>query len=116
MKNATPKKASGSNQRGLAVSNPTWEISVEPASAASLAGARKLRDMGVIAKDDRVVCVLTGNLLKDPETTVNYHIKGVSARYSNKPVVVEADLDRIEAVLSQGNKPAPGQEVKHLGD
>ncbi len=91
-------------------------VGCEPASAASLAGARKLRDMGVIAKDDQVVCVLTGNLLKDPETTINYHIKGVSARYSNKPVVVEANLDRIEAVLSQGNDPAPGQEVKNLGD
>ena len=91
-------------------------VGCEPASAASLAGARKLRDMGVIAKDDQVVCVLTGNLLKDPETTINYHIKGVSARYSNKPVVVEANLDRIEAVLSQGNDPAPGQEVKRLGD
>ena len=91
-------------------------VGCEPASAASLAGARKLRDMGVITKDDQVVCILTGNLLKDPETTVNYHIEGISARYSNKPVVVEADLDRIEAVLSQGNKPAPGQEVKHIGN
>ena len=91
-------------------------VGCEPASAASLAGARKLRDLGVIAKDDQVVCVLTGNLLKDPETTVNYHIEGISARYSNKPVVVEADLDRIEAVLSQGNRPAPSQEVKHIGN
>jgi len=91
-------------------------VGCEPASAASLAGARKLRDMGVIAKDDQVVCVLTGNLLKDPETTVQYHIEGKSARYSNKPVVVEADLDKIEAVLSQGSKTAPALEVKHFGN
>ena len=91
-------------------------VGCEPASAASLAGARKLRDLGVIAKDDQVVCVLTGNLLKDPETTVNYHIEGISARYSNKPVVVEADLDRIESVLCQGNRSAPSQEVKHIGN
>ena len=91
-------------------------VGCEPASAASLAGARKLRDMGVIAKDDHVVCVLTGNLLKDPETTVKYHIEGISARYSNKPVAVEADLDRIETVLSQGSKPTPAQEVNPIGN
>ncbi len=91
-------------------------VGCEPASAASLAGTRKLRDMGIIASDDQVVCILTGNLLKDPSTTVNYHIEGVSARYSNKPVVVESDLDRIEAVLSQGNIPALSQEEKHIGN
>ncbi len=91
-------------------------VGCEPASAASLAGARKLRDMGIIASDDQVVCILTGNLLKDPETTVNYHLEGISARYSNKPVVVEADLDRIEAVLSQGTKSASVHEAKHVGN
>lgn len=91
-------------------------IGCEPASAASLAGTRKLRDMGIIASDDQVVCILTGNLLKDPDTTVQYHLEGISARYSNKPVVVEADLDRIEVVLSQGSKPAPGQEVRYVGN
>src|SRR5262249_46828443 len=38
----------------------------EPASAASVAGARKLRQEGVIAPDDRVVCILTGHQLTDP--------------------------------------------------
>ncbi len=91
-------------------------IGCEPASAASVAGARKLREMGVISSDDQVVCILTGNLLKDPDTTVNYHLEGVSARYSNKPRVVEADLDKIEAVLNRVNITAPGQEVKHIGN
>jgi len=91
-------------------------IGCEPASAASVAGARKLRDMGLISKDDEVVCILTGNLLKDPDTTVKYHLEGISATYSNKPRVVEANLDKIEAVLSRFNKPAQGQEVKHNGN
>ena len=94
-------------------------IGCEPASAASLAGTRKLRDMGIIAEDDEVVGILTGNLLKDPDNTVQYHIgkiEGIQARYSNKPVQVEADLDKIQAVLSQVNQPAPGQEVKHSGN
>jgi len=46
-------------------------IGVEPASAASVAGLRKLVEMGVIAKDESVVCVTTGHLLKDPEEVIS---------------------------------------------
>ncbi|MDL5362872.1 threonine synthase [Halalkalicoccus sp. NIPERK01] len=42
-------------------------IGVEPASAASVAGLRKLREDGVVGSDDRVVCLTTGHLLKDPD-------------------------------------------------
>ena len=45
----------------------------EPASAASVAGARLLVKEGVIAPDERVVCILTGHELKDPTATVAYH-------------------------------------------
>lgn len=41
-------------------------IGCEPASAASVAGARQLVARGIISPDARVVAVLTGNLLKDP--------------------------------------------------
>ncbi len=41
-------------------------IGVEPASAASVAGLKKLVDMGVIGRDETVVCITTGHLLKDP--------------------------------------------------
>jgi len=91
-------------------------VGCEPASAASVAGARKLMKMGVISSDDQVVCILTGNLLKDPDTTVNYHLEGTSAKYSNKPRLVEADLNKIEVILCRLNKPAQGQEVKHNGN
>ena len=40
----------------------------EPASAASLAGVRKLRAEGRLSPDSRVVCVLTGHGLKDPDS------------------------------------------------
>ncbi len=43
-------------------------IGCEPASAASVAGARQLVARGVIAPAARVVAILTGNLLKDPDT------------------------------------------------
>jgi threonine synthase len=45
-------------------------IGCEPASACSLAGLRKLRECGVVKASDRVVCVLTGNVLKDPDIIV----------------------------------------------
>ena len=48
-------------------------LGCEPASAASVAGARKLRQEGVIAPGERVVCILTGHQLKDPTATVAYH-------------------------------------------
>jgi threonine synthase len=42
-------------------------VGVEPASACSVAGVRKLRDRGVVDADERVVCLTTGHLLKDPD-------------------------------------------------
>jgi threonine synthase len=42
----------------------------EPASAASLAGAIKRLDSGDLRPGERVVCVLTGNGLKDPDTAI----------------------------------------------
>ncbi len=86
----------------------------EPASAASVAGAHILCREGVIKPDERVVCVLTGHQLKDPDVTVGYHTgrktksddagsKGGSkgdisialGRLANKPIRVADDLDAI---------------------
>lgn len=61
----------------------------EPASAASVAGAKLLRAEGVIAPSDRVVCILTGHQLKDPTATVAYH--SVDAAKLAAPATVEED-------------------------
>jgi len=77
-------------------------IGCEPASAASVAGVRKLVAMGVIDPGEEVVCVLTGNILKDPDASVRYHtgsIEGVEQRYANRPVVIEADIASVERAL-----------------
>ena len=42
-------------------------VGCEPASAASVAGVRRLVAEGVIGPNDEVVAVLTGSILKDPE-------------------------------------------------
>lgn len=80
----------------------------EPASAASVAGARLLRDQGIISADDRVVCILTGHQLKDPTATVAYHTtdqeqfnkvlgsRGVRrASFANRAVAVPNELGEI---------------------
>jgi threonine synthase len=78
----------------------------EPASAASVAGVKKLVAEGVIAPDEQVVCVLTGHQLKDPTATVAYHTaekfdevlaaRGVrQALFANRAVAVANDLDEI---------------------
>jgi threonine synthase len=83
-------------------------LGCEPASAASVAGARKLRQEGVIAPSDRTVCILTGHQLKDPDATVAYHSadqqmfenvlgkRGVRrATFANRAVQVPNDLEEI---------------------
>ncbi|MEO8285536.1 MAG: threonine synthase [Chloroflexota bacterium] len=76
-------------------------IGCEPASAASLAGARQLAELSVIDKDQRVVCILTGNILKDPDTTISYHMDdtGDAKRYVNQPVVVGSDIDDVRRTI-----------------
>lgn len=48
-------------------------LGCEPASAASLAGLRKLRREGVIPQNARVVCTLTGHILKDTDIVLKQH-------------------------------------------
>jgi threonine synthase len=72
-------------------------IGCEPASAASLAGARKLVQDGIISPTERVVAILTGHTLKDTETTVTYHTG--ANRYANRPRVVDADFASVQAAL-----------------
>jgi len=68
-------------------------IFAEPASAASLAGALKLARKGFFKGGSKVVCVLTGHGLKDP----NVAIKSVS-----EPVVVDADVKSVLSVMGMG--------------
>lgn len=51
-------------------------IGCEPASAAAVAGTKKLVTRGVIRRDERVVVVLTGHLLKDSQTGIPQSVQG----------------------------------------
>jgi threonine synthase len=82
-------------------------IGCEPASAATLAGIRKLTDAGTIRADEDVVAVLTGNVLKDPDYIYRYHTgeledpdgRKIDARMGNRPVVVPNNADAIAKIL-----------------
>ncbi|MHC4907560.1 MAG: threonine synthase [Planctomycetota bacterium] len=75
-----------------------YGLGCEPASAATIAGLKHLLAEGTIDKDARTACVLTGHLLKDPDATVNYHSK-MGREFSNPPVQVENDLQKIIALM-----------------
>lgn len=83
-------------------------LGCEPASAATVAGLRRLVAEGVIQPEETVVCILTGHVLKDPDATVAYHTddralfdqklgrRGVKrATYANRAVQVPNDLAEI---------------------
>jgi threonine synthase len=82
-------------------------IGCEPASAATLAGIRKLTAAGTIATDADVVAVLTGNVLKDPDYIYRYHtgqLKSsgdcqINPNFGNRPIVVPNDADRITELI-----------------
>jgi len=65
-------------------------IGVEPASATSIAGLKKLVDTGIIDRDERVVCITTGHLLKDPEEVVSI---------CGEPIEVEANIEALKKVI-----------------
>ncbi|MCH2212612.1 MAG: threonine synthase [Fuerstiella sp.] len=93
----------------------------EPASGATLAGVRHLREQNLIGADDRVVCVLTGHQLKDPDLTVAYHSADQDLRakklvssgvtetpHANPPVVVDNDVASILEALELPAESASG--------
>ncbi len=65
-------------------------IGVEPASATSVAGLKKLLSEGIIDVEDRVVCITTGHLLKDPETAI---------RNSPRPIEVDATIEAVRKAV-----------------
>jgi threonine synthase len=79
-------------------------IGCEPASAASVAGVRRLVQEGVIRPSERVVAVLTGHLLKDPVAVTRYHQDTEPPPpYANRPIEVGGSLDEIaKAVVQAG--------------
>lgn len=70
-------------------------IGCEPASAASVAGLKKLVAQGIIRKGDSVVAILTGHLLKNPEILLE------ERRGSNRPVRIRPRIEDVARSLSR---------------
>jgi threonine synthase len=78
-------------------------VGCEPASAASVAGVRRLVREGIIRPADRVVAILTGHILKDPGILLQYHqdTDPAPAR-ANRPIEIEPTIADVERVLRAG--------------
>lgn len=70
----------------------TEGVLAEPASAASVAGVIKAKKLGLIEEGKQIVCILTGNGLKDPDSAIKYSGADVKKTSSN--------LDDILKVMS----------------
>jgi threonine synthase len=75
-------------------------IGCEPASAASVAGTRKLVLAGTIRPDERVVAILTGHVLKDPGVLLEYHQRiEPPPPGANRPIEIDASLAAVERLI-----------------
>jgi threonine synthase len=86
-------------------------IGCEPASAVTLAGLKKLLTQGFVKPDETVLLVLTGNLLKDPDFTIDFH-RGEMFKdedpalksLRHPPTVLDANLDAVLKTLEAAEK------------
>ena len=91
-------------------------IGCEPASAVTLAGLKKLVNQGFVKRDETVVLILTGNLLKDPDFTMEFHrgdlftgTRDESASSAlnglrRPPIVLDATLEAVMRTLELAEK------------
>jgi threonine synthase len=85
-------------------------IGCEPASAVTLAGLKKLVKQGFVKHEEMVVLVLTGNLLKDPDFTIDFHrgelfgdqkaVQGLR----RPPIILDATLEAVIGALESAEK------------
>ena len=69
-------------------------LGVEPASATTIAGLRKLVEEGVITRGEKVVVVLTGHGLKDPEIALKHGIESYEASSVSEAVNIVSKITR----------------------
>jgi threonine synthase len=98
-------------------------VGCEPASAVTLAGIKKLVALGKVTREERAVLILTGNTLKDPQYTIDYHrnalltdeeLTGATllqraqhAALAKPPIVLDADPDTVLRTLEAHMRTEP---------
>jgi threonine synthase len=90
-------------------------IGCEPASAVTLAGLKKLVKQGFVKLGERVILILTGHLLKDPEFTLKFHrgdlFTGTESEkeadvlrpQQRAPIVLDATVDAVIHTLKKAD-------------
>ena len=68
----------------------TEGVLCEPASAASVAGLIQANAQGLVEKGTDIVCILTGNGLKDPDNAIKYSNTDVKKTSSELSDVLKA--------------------------
>lgn len=84
-------------------------IGCEPASATTVAGIRKLRSEDFIKRNESVLAVLTGHVLKDTDYVNKYHNNSleneshaaIAGTFSNRPITIAGGRDELSEVLSK---------------
>jgi threonine synthase len=91
-------------------------VGCEPASAVTLAGLKKLRARGFVKPGERVILILTGHGLKDPDFTIGFHrgelFKGSQAkldpeqlrRLQRAPIVLDPNLGAVIGALEAAER------------
>lgn len=75
-------------------------VGCEPASASTAAGLRQLRSQQVIDKDESVLCILTGNILKDTGALHDYHFgKDLNGKFKNNIKSAELSFGKIKSAM-----------------
>jgi threonine synthase len=70
-------------------------IGCEPASATTVAGLRKLTASGHIRRDESVVAVLTGHVLKDPDYVSQYHRGTLALETEGAPIKIASTFANV---------------------
>jgi threonine synthase len=88
-------------------------VGCEPASAVTLAGLKKLVKQGFVKRNESVVLILTGHVLKDPEFTLKFHRgdlfaatqhesdASVLAKQQRAPLVLDASVEEVVRALDR---------------
>jgi threonine synthase len=86
-------------------------VGCEPASAVTLAGLKKLVKQGFIKRNESVVLILTGHILKDPDFTIKFHRgdlfqdkkdeAAILKEQQRAPIVLDANVETVLKVLEQ---------------
>ncbi len=82
-------------------------IGCEPASATTVAGIKQMIQKNLIEREETVVAVLTGHVLKDADYAINYHRQNL---YTHDSESLPGEMRRIEGNYS--NPPASVKATK----